>query len=345
LPTSLRVNRVKGKILECVPNFSEGRDYRIIEKITLEIQNIKGVKLLHIDMGATANRTVVTFAGDPEAVIEAAFKSIRCASRLIDMRKHTGAHPRIGATDVCPLVPLKNMIMDEAVEYSHVLGKKIGEIGIPVYLYENSASTQDRKNLAVIRRGEYEGLIRKQSLPEWRPDFGPNTFNAKSGATVIGARDLLVAYNVNLETKDVAIANQIAKIIRESGYLSSSHSGQPKRIPGKLKAVRAIGWYIDEYGKAQVSTNLTNITITPLHSVFVEVFKNALALGTKVTGSEIIGMVPKIAMVEAGRHFYEWENDNTVTEASLINLAIQKMGLGEFKSFDPAQKIIEYLLD
>jgi glutamate formiminotransferase/formiminotetrahydrofolate cyclodeaminase len=333
------------RIIECVPNFSEGADTDIINSITGEIGSVPGVKLLNVDPGKGANRTVVTFAGEPEAVIEAAFLAIKMAGELIDMRTQKGEHPRMGATDVCPLIPVSNISLDETAEYALQLAKRVGEeLQIPVYLYEHSQPDKKRSNLAAIRAGEYEGFFKKIKLPAWKPDLGPAELDAKRGATVIGARDLLIAYNVNLNTESTHIANEIAQDVRETGKIVTNKNGK-ERIPGALKHVKAIGWYIVEYGKAQVSMNLTNIIDTPIHQVFDEVCVKADEHGVSVTGSELIGMIPLKAMVDAGRYFLLKQGITyVVDEAKLIAAAIQAMGLDELAPFDPQKRIIEYLL-
>lgn len=344
------------KIIECVPNFSEGQDEKVIEAISRVIEQTEGVRLLHVDPGKSTNRTVVTFAGSPEPVIEAAFQAIKLASELIDMRYHKGEHPRMGATDVCPLIPISGISMEETVTYSKKLAARVGtELSIPVYLYENSANHPSRKNLADIRSGEYEGLEEKMKNPEWQPDYGPKSFNAKSGATVIGARDFLIAYNVNLNTKSVKLANEIAFDIRENGRpikdphtgkLLKNQHGDILRTPGTCKSVKAIGWYIHEYGQAQVSMNLTNMLETPLHKAFEECRKAADRLGLIITGSELVGLVPKKALLDAGVYFMKKQNRSLgIPEEELIELAIQSLGLNSLAPFEPKQRIIEYMLD
>jgi glutamate formiminotransferase / formiminotetrahydrofolate cyclodeaminase len=345
------------KIIECVPNFSEGRDLALIEKITREIETVDGVKLLDVDPGSATNRTVVTFVGTPDEVIEAAFRAVRKASELIDMAKHRGEHPRMGATDVCPLVPVANVTMDEVVEYARKLAKRIGdELGIPVYCYENAAFKPERRNLANCRKGEYEGLAEKFSNPEWKPDFGPASFNPKWGATAVGARDFLVAYNINLNTTSTRRANAIAFDVREkgrakrqghplTGKIVKDEKGDPVYIPGSLKEVKAIGWFIEEYGVAQISMNLTNIQVTPIHIAFDEVCKKAAERGIRVTGSELVGLIPLKAMLDAGKYFLaKQERSLGVSDAELIKIAVKSMGLDELKPFRPAEKIIEYLI-
>ncbi|MEI2696517.1 MAG: glutamate formimidoyltransferase [Saprospiraceae bacterium] len=344
------------KIIECVPNFSEGQDEKLIEALSKAIEHTEGVRLLHVDPGKSTNRTVVTFAGNPEAVIEAAFQAIKLASELIDMRFHKGEHPRMGATDVCPLIPISGISMEETVAFSKKLAARVGsELSIPVYLYENSATHPSRKNLADIRSGEYEGLEEKMKNPDWEPDFGPKTFNPKSGATVIGARDFLIAYNVNLNTKSAKLANEIAFDIRENGRpvkdpqtgkLIKNQHGEILRTPGTCKSLKAIGWYIDEYGQAQVSMNLTNMQETPLHKAFEECRKSADRLGLVVTGSELVGLVPKKALLDAGVYFMKKQNRSLgISEEELIDLAIQSLGLNSLALFEPQKRIIEYMLE
>ena len=334
------------QIIECVPNFSEGVDQEIIQNITGAIGSVAGVKLLNVDPGRDANRTVVTFAGEPEAVIEAAFRAIKIAGELIDMSTQKGTHPRMGATDVCPLIPVSNITLDEVIVYAERLARRVGEeLEIPVYLYEDSQPDKKRSNLAAIRAGEYEGFFKKIKLPAWKPDFGPAEMDAKRGATVIGARDFLIAYNINLNTSSTHIANEIAQDVRETGKIIINENGK-ERIPGTLKYVKAIGWYMEEYGKAQVSMNLTNISATPIHKVFDEVCAKAADYGIEVTGSELIGMIPLSAMTNAGRYFLQKQGITYVTnEFKLIDAAIQAMGLNELAPFDPQKKIIEYQLD
>lgn len=334
------------KLIECVPNFSEGRDMNIIKQITSEIESVEGVKLLNVDPGKATNRTVVTLVGAPEPVIEAAFRAIKKASELIDMSKHTGEHPRMGATDVCPLIPIANISMVETAEYAKKLGARVGkELNIPVYLYEAAQSNPARKNLSVIRTGEYEGFFKKIKLPEWKPDFGPAEFPVKSGATVIGARDFLVAYNVNLNTTSVRRANSVAFDVRENGRKIKNEKGEETVQPGTCKAVKAIGWYIEEYGIAQVSMNLTNINITPVHIAFDECVKSAHARGMRVTGSELVGLIPLKAMLDAGKYFLQKQNRSTgVSENELIKIAVKSLGLDELTPFKPEERIIEYML-
>lgn len=344
------------KIIECVPNFSEGQDEKLIEALSKAIEHTEGVRLLHVDPGKSTNRTVVTFAGNPDAVIEAAFQAIKLASELIDMRFHKGEHPRMGATDVCPLIPISGISMEETVAYSKKLAARVGsELSIPVYLYENSATHPIRKNLADIRSGEYEGLEEKMKNPDWQPDYGPKSFNPKSGATVIGARDFLIAYNVNLNTKSTKLANEIAFDIRENGRpvkdpqtgkLIKNQQGEILRTPGTCKSLKAIGWYIDEYGQAQVSMNLTNMLETPLHKAFEECRKSADRLGLVVTGSELVGLVPKKALLDAGVYFMKKQNRSLgISEEELIDLAIQSLGLNSLALFEPQKRIIEYMLE
>ena len=335
------------RILECVPNFSEGRDMGVIGQIAGVINNIKGIKLLGVEPGRGANRTVVTFAGEPEAVCEAAFQAVKKAAELIDMSKHRGAHPRIGATDVVPLVPVSGVTMDEAVEYARNLARSIGEeLGIPVYCYEYAAYSEKRRDLANIRRGGYEGLVKKLYDPEWKPDFGPAVFNAKSGATAVGARDFLVAFNVNLNTKSKNIAEAIAEEVRERGKTIVDENGKKIEVPGKLEGVKAIGWYIEEYGRAQVSMNITKLLVTPVHVAFEEVCRKAEERGVKVTGSELVGLVPLGTMIEAGKYFLsKFQNTDEATEEELIKIAVDSMGMNEIHEFKPEEKILEYVIE
>lgn len=322
----------------------------IIRQITAEIEAVEGAQLLDVDPGKATNRTVVTFVGGPDAVVEAAFRAIKKAGELIDMRKHSGEHPRMGATDVCPFVPVANASMEDCIACAKALGERVGkELGIPVYLYENAASAEHRRNLASVRSGEYEGIADKIGKAEWKPDFGPAIFNEKSGNTAIGARDFLVAYNVNLNTTSTRRANSVAFDVREQGRVDPSGakdaSGEAVRIPGTCKAVKAIGWYIEEYGLAQVSMNLTNISITPVHIAFDECVKSAYNRGMRVTGSELVGLIPLQAMLDAGKYFLEKQQRSTgVSEEELIHIAIKSMGLDELTPFDPKEKIIEYKL-
>ncbi len=341
------------QLIECVPNFSEGNDMNIINQVTAEIETVEGVRLLNVDPGKATNRTVVTFVGSPEAVIEAAFRSIKKAGELIDMSKHKGEHPRMGATDVCPLIPIANISMEETAGYAQQLAKRVGDaLQLPVYLYEAAQPNKERSNLSVIRAGEYEGFAKKIVQPEWKPDFGPAVFDSKRGATVIGARDFLVAYNVNLNTTSTRRANAIAFDIREAGRVKKENgkvvndaNGKPVNIPGSLKAVKAIGWFIEEYGIAQISINLTNINITPVHIAFDEVCKKAGARGIRVTGSELVGLIPLKAMLDAGKYFLIKQQRSTgVSEKELIKIAIKSMGLDELGPFKPEERIIEYML-
>lgn len=345
------------RLIECVPNFSEGRDMRIIDQITAEINGVEGVRLIDVDPGQATNRTVVTMVGTPEEVCEAAFRAVRKAAELIDMSKHHGAHPRFGATDVCPLVPVANITMEEVVEYARGLAKRIGdELGISVYCYENAAFKPERRNLAACRAGEYEGLADRVVSPEWKPDFGPAAFNARSGATAVGARNFLVAYNVNLNTTSTRRANAIAFDIREkgrpqregnpiTGKKKTDANGKVLWTPGSLKACKAIGWYIEEFGIAQVSINLTDISVTPLHVAFEETCRKAEARGIRVTGSELVGVVPLKAMLDAGRYFLaKQERSAGIPDAEIIKIAVKSMGLDELYPFDPQKKIIEYIL-
>jgi len=334
------------RIIECVPNFSEGRDMGIINQITEIIESVDGVKLLDVDPGRDTNRTVVTFVGEPEKVSEAAFQAVRKAAELIDMSKHHGAHPRMGATDVCPLVPVSGITMKETVEFARKLAKRIGEeLKIPVYCYENAAFRDNRRNLAECRAGEYEGLRKKLEDPEWKPDFGPSVFNIKSGATAVGARDFLVAFNINLNTTSVRRANAIAFDVREKGRNYKNEKGEIINIPGTLKSVKAIGWYIEEYGIAQISMNLTNISVTPVHIAFDEVCSKADSRGIRVTGSELVGLIPLKSMLDAGRYFLEKQQRSSgVSDEELIKIAIKSMGLNDIHEFIPKEKIIEYVM-
>lgn len=345
------------QLIECVPNFSEGRDLSIIKQITDQIESVEGIRLLDVDPGKATNRTVVTFVGEPAQVVEAAYLAIKKAGEIIDMRQHSGEHARMGATDVCPLIPVANISMEETVELAKKLGERVGkELNIPVYLYESAASKPERRNLATIRAGEYEGLPAKLQDPNWKPDFGPATFNAQSGATVIGARDFLVAYNINLNTKSTRLANAIAFDVREAGRIKreghpvlgeviNDENGEPIRIPGTLKSVKAVGWYIEEYGFAQISMNLTNINVTSVHRAFDEVVRAAQERGVRVTGSELVGLIPLRCMLEAGRHYLaKMGRSEGVSEEELIETAIRSMGLNELGPFDPKKKIIEYLI-
>ena len=344
----------KHAIIECVPNFSEGRNMHIIKEITNEIEKIEGVRLLDVDPGKATNRTVVTFVGNPHLVIEAAFQAIKKAGELIDMSTHTGEHPRMGATDVCPLIPVSGITMEETVEFANMLAKRVGEeLGIPVYLYEYAATSGERRNLADIRSGEYEGFAAKILRPEWKPDYGAAVFNERSGATAIGARDFLIAYNVNLNTTSTRRANAVAFDIREKGRQKKDDKGKIVKDgngeavwePGLLKCVKAIGWYIEEYGVAQISINLTNMNVTPLHVLFDAACERAAARGMRVTGSELVGLVPLQAMVEAGKYFLRKQQRSIgVGEAELVRIAIKSLGLDELAPFDPQKKIIEYRL-
>ena len=346
------------KLIECVPNFSEGRDLEIIRQITAAIESVDGIFLLNVDPGASTNRTVVTFAGSPEVAVEAAFRGIQKAAELIDMRKHKGAHPRMGATDVCPFIPVSNVSWEEAIACANQLGKRVAdELKIPVYLYEKAARDQFRSNLSVIRSGEYEGFFEKVKEAAWKPDFGPPIFSEKSGATAIGARAFLVAYNVNLNTKAVRKATSVAFDVRENGRFKTDDgtprgkpvldaNGEPVRVPGLLKHVKAIGWYVEEYGIAQVSMNLTNIEETPLHAAFDACSAAASKRGLRVTGSEVVGMLPKKCLVEAGKYFLRKQKwSEGASEEDLIDIAIRSMGLNELKPFDPNERIIEFKME
>jgi glutamate formiminotransferase/formiminotetrahydrofolate cyclodeaminase len=345
------------KLVECVPNFSEGVNLAIIKQITDEVESVEGVRLLNVDPGKATNRTVVTFVGEPDAVIQAAFLAIKKAGELIDMSKHKGEHPRMGATDVCPLIPIANISMEETAEYAKQLAKRVGEeLGIPAYLYQYAQADKTRDNLSVIRAGEYEGFFKKIKEPKWKPDFGPAEMDTKRGATVIGARDFLIAYNINLNTTSTRRANAIAFDVREAGRVMregdpvtgkviNGENGKPKSIPGTLKSVKAIGWYIEEYGVAQISMNLTNIEVTPIHIAFDEVCSKAADRGIRVTGSELVGLIPLKAVLDAGKYFLRKQQRSTgVSEKELIKIAIKSLGLDELGPFNPDERIIEYLL-
>ena len=349
------------QLIECVPNISEGSDIKKINEIANVVTTVEGIKLLDIDPGKATNRTVITFVGEPKQVIEAALKLIKKASELIDMSKQTGEHPRFGATDVCPLVPIANISMVETAKYAHELGKRIGnELGISGYYYENAATSDDRKNLATVRSGEYEGLKEKLLNPIWKPDFGPTEYNDQiisSGVTAISARDFLVAYNVNLNSTSTRRANAIAFDVREAGRTLREgnpatgkkvldENGEPKRLPGKLKAVKGIGWYIDEYGIAQISYNLTNISITSMHEAFDETVLSATNRGLRVTGSELVGLVPLQAMLDAADHYLtKQERSLGISESEKIKIAIKSLGLDDLKPFNPKERIIEYVMN
>ena len=348
------------KLVECVPNFSEGRDMAVINQITAAIKSVEGVTLLNVDPGYATNRTVVTFIGAPEAVSEAAFQSIAKAKELIDMRTHHGEHPRMGATDVCPFVPVAGITMEETVEHARKLAKRVGEeLDIPVYCYESAAFTPERKNLAVVRAGEYEGLEKKLSDPNMKPDFGPSDFTesvAKSGASVIGARDFLLAVNFNLNTTSTRRANAIAFDVREKGRVKREgnpitgkkvldENGNPVMIPGSLKGTKAIGWFIDEYGIAQVSMNITDMHVTPLHKAFEEVSARALARGLRVTGTEIVGLVPKSALIDSGKYFLAKQQRSAgIAEKEIVKIAVKSMGLDDLGPFNAEEKVVEYLI-
>lgn len=342
------------KLMECVPNFSEGRDQAVLDAIAAEIRSVNNVVLLDVDPGADTNRTVFTMAGNPDAVVEAAFLAIKKAAELIDMSKHQGAHPRMGATDVCPFIPISGMTMEECAQYARQLGKRVGEeLGIPVYLYEEAASKPEWRNLATVRSGEYEALPEKAKDPAWKPDFGPHAFNAKSGATAISAREFLIAYNINLNTRDKKKAHDIALSIRESGRAARDENGKIIRdangkrvnVPGLFSHCKAVGWYIDGYDRAQISINLTNYKITPPHLVLDKVRELAREIGVEVTGSELVGLIPKAALLEAGKHYLAKMNESTGwPERMIMDTAIQSMGLAELAPFDLDKKVIEYAI-
>lgn len=339
------------RLVECVPNFSEGRNRDVIDRICAEAADVEGVLVLDVDPGAATNRTVVTLAGPPDAVAEAAFRAIARAAELIDMARHSGAHPRMGATDVCPFVPIEGVTMEECSDLARKVGRRVGEeLQIPVFLYEEAASTEERRSLAVIRQGEYEGLAERLGDPRWRPDFGPAKHNPRSGATAIGAREFLIAYNIDLNTRDKRLAHEIALNIREAGRAKRDPAGEIVRdaegkavkVPGALQHVRGVGWFIDEYGKAQVSVNLTNYRITPPHVAFEECCREADRLGLRVTGSEIVGLVPLEAMLMAGRYYRKKQGKSpAVPERDLVELAVHSLGLNDVAPFDPELKIVE----
>lgn len=349
------------QLIECVPNISEGQDAEKIKTISEIVETVEGVKLLNVDPGKATNRTVITFVGEPQQVIEAAYLLIQKAQELIDMSKHKGEHPRMGATDVCPLVPIANISMQETAEWAHKLGARVGaDLGIPIYCYESAAKEEKRKNLANCRSGEYEGLSKKLVDADWKPDFGPADFNdsvAKSGVTAISARDFLVAYNINLNTTSTRRANAVAFDIREAGRLKreggtlagkliKDANGEPLRAPGLFKAVKGIGWFIEEYGVAQISYNLTDINISPLHEVFDKTCERAIARGMRVTGSELVGLVPKKVLIDAGKHFLtKQERSLGIAESEIIKIAIKTLGLDELAPFNAEERIIEYMLD
>lgn len=349
------------QLIECVPNISEGRDMNIINQVTAEIERVEGVKLLDVDPGATTNRTVITFVGEPEPVCEAAFRVVKKAAELIDMSQHHGAHPRQGATDVCPLIPVSDITMEEVVEYAHKLGKRLGEeLNIPIYCYESAAFIAERRNLAYCRTGEYESLNSRLGTEQWKPDFGPNCWNdhvAHTGATQVGARDFLVAINYNLNTTSTRRANAIAFDVREKGRPQregGKPSGKPMKdangntimIPGTLKGTKAIGWYIEDYGIAQVSMNITSIKVAPVHKCFDEVCRCASNRGIRVTGAEIVGLIPKSVLIDAGKYYLAKQQRSLgVSEEEIMKVAIKSMGLDDLKPFNPHEKVIEFLIE
>jgi glutamate formiminotransferase / formiminotetrahydrofolate cyclodeaminase len=346
------------QLIECVPNFSEGNDLAIIKQITDAIESVEGIKLLNVDPGKATNRTVVTFVGQPANVVEAAYRGISKAKELIDMSKHTGEHPRMGATDVCPFIPIANISMAETASYATQLAARVGnDLNIAVYLYEAAQSNAKRNNLSIIRAGEYEGFFKKIQLPEWQPDFGPAQHHVTAGSTVIGARDFLVAFNINLNTTSVRRANSIAFDVREAGRVKregnpitgkiiTDANGKPLSEPGTLKSVKAIGWFIEEYGVAQISMNLTNVNVTPVHIAFNEVCNKAQARGIRVTGSELVGLMPLASLIEAGKYFLQKQQRSTgVSEQELIKIAVKSMGLDELAPFNPEERIIEHMLN
>ena len=340
------------RLMECVPNFSEGRDHAVLDAIAAAIRSVNNVVLLDVDPGADTNRTVFTMAGEPEAVVEAAFQAIKQAAELIDMSKHNGAHPRMGATDVCPFIPISDVTMEECAAYARQLGKRVGEeLGIPVYLYENAASKEEWRNLATVRSGEYEALPEKAKDPAWKPDFGPHAFNARSGATAISAREFLIAYNINLNTRDKKKAHELAITIRESGKPARDKAGKLLKdadgnkvvVPGLFTHCKAVGWYIDSYNRAQISINLTNYKVTPPHLVLEKVRELASEMGVQVTGSELVGLIPKAALLEAGKYYLQRMGESTgFPERMIMETAIQSMGLADLGPFDLEKKVIEY---
>ena len=340
------------KIIECVPNFSEGQNQEIIKQITDSIESVSGISMLDIDPGADTNRTVVTFVGEPDAVLEGAFEGVKKASELIDMRNHSGEHARMGATDVCPLVPVSNVTVEECIEYSKILAKRVGEeLGISVFLYENSASNEDRVNLATIRAGEYEGMAEKIILPEWKPDYGPTKLNETAGVTAIGCRNFLIAYNFNLNTQSKKIASDIALDVREMGRNKRNDKGKfvrdengvPVKVPGSLKGTKAVGWYIDEYKIAQISMNIVDYHQTPPHIAFEEIRQQSRKRGIRVTGSELVGLIPLDAILQAGVYYLKKQRRSTgIPELDIIHIAVKSLGLDELYPFNPKEKIIEY---
>jgi glutamate formiminotransferase / formiminotetrahydrofolate cyclodeaminase len=342
------------KLMECVPNFSEGRDHAVLDAIANVINGVKNVTLLDMDPGADTNRTVFTLAGEPEAVVEAAFQAIKKAAELIDMSKHHGEHPRMGATDVCPFIPISDMTMDECAEWARVLGERVGrELRIPVYLYENAASKTEWKNLATVRQGEYEALPEKAKDPYWKPDFGPHEFNVKSGATAISAREFLIAYNINLNTRDKKKAHELALMIRESGRPAKGPDGKQQKdadgnkviIPGLFQYCKAVGWYIDSYNRAQISINLTNYKVTPPHLVLEKVRELAAELGIGITGSELVGLIPMAALLDAGKFYLKRMGESAgIPERMILETAVQSMGLTDLGPFDLDKKVIEYAI-
>jgi len=346
------------QLIECVPNISEGKNPEIYNAIANVVETVEGVKLLDVDPGAATNRTVITFVGEPAQVVEAAIRLIKKSNELINMEQHSGEHPRFGATDVCPLVPIANIDMEEVATWAHTLGKRIGEeLNLSGYFYENAATKPERRNLATCRAGEYEGLKQKFADENWKPDFGPAKFNAKFGAVAVGARDFLIAYNVNLNSTSVRRANAVAFDVREQGRVKREgnpvtgeiirdENGNPERVPGKLKAVKGIGWYIEEYGLAQVSMNLTNMSITSIREAFEACRESANKRGMRVTGSELIGLIPKKAMIEAGKFYLKKQKRSLgVSDSEIIKIAIKSMGLDDLTPFNPQLKIIEYQLE
>jgi glutamate formiminotransferase/formiminotetrahydrofolate cyclodeaminase len=344
LQETSKLHAVMKQIIECVPNFSEGINHGVIAQIATKIEQVAGVKLLNVDAGKDANRTVITFAGEPDAVVEAAFNAIKRAGELIDMRTQKGEHPRMGATDVCPLIPVSDITLAEVDAYARQLAARVGtELAIPVYLYEYSQPDKRRSNLSVIRSGEYEGFFEKIKQPGWQPDFGPQQMDERRGATVIGARNFLIAYNINLNTSAVEIAAQIAADVRESGRLLTDENGK-RRVAGLLTGVKAIGWYMDEYKCAQVSTNITDIETSPIHKVYETIAERAQVYGVKVTGSELIGLIPLSAITRAGQYYAGEHNEGILSEDRLIDFAVKGLGLNAVKPFHPQKRILDFLL-
>ncbi len=335
------------RLLECVPNISEGADPALIMQLETTLYSVEGIQLLHVDRNEAAHRTVFTFIGEPEAVLEGAFQLIKRASELLDMSQHTGEHPRMGATDVCPLIPYSGLTMEEAVSCAQTLGRRVGdELAIPVYLYEYAATKPERESLAQVRKGKYEGMAEKLKTPGWEPDYGPAELHRQAGVTAIGARDFLIAYNINLNTLIADKAHAVACDVRESGRLLQDEQGRAKRIPGALPKVRGLGWYIADFGQAQISLNIRDIEAAPIHQVFDTVVQKAHERGLRVTGSEVVGMVPRSVLLKAGRHYLERQGEKPAEylESQIVNMAVLSLELSDVVPFDPAKKVIEYQL-